>query len=101
MEQRLLFGEAEIQYIYYKKPEGELGKDWYVFDGNICVNENVVTKDDIFLLSTKPVWEVKILYVKRDVKFKCNKCGIQIIDNKYEFDRCPNCYSIDFQWVGE
>ena len=45
----------------YKKPPGELGLDWHVFDGLVCIDANVCVIADIFFLKATPVHDIKIL----------------------------------------
>lgn len=53
--------KAELVHpVEFKKPDGVLGRDWHVFDDHVGINENVIEKDDSFLLNARPVGEVCI-----------------------------------------
>ena len=59
--------KAENIHCRFKKPKGVLGKDWHVFDGDVCIDENVVEHYETldrpcvrpsFTLKARPVGEV-------------------------------------------
>lgn len=47
----------------YEKPDGEFGRDWHVFDDDVCIDDNVQVFDTTFRLSHLPVGIVRILLV--------------------------------------
>lgn len=58
-----MYFEKAIQINEWVKPLGNIGEDWHVFDGCLCINDNVILKENTFTLNANPVDRVNILSI--------------------------------------
>ena len=47
----------------YAVPKGELGKDWHIFDGTVCMDDDIIfINDDIFKMKHESVGTLRIFH---------------------------------------
>lgn len=63
MKFREMSFEKAFRIYEWIKPPGNLGRDWHVFDGNVCVDDNVILKESTFILNAAPVDQVNLLNI--------------------------------------